>query len=123
MIRGFLRIFVAFFLLVPSAIASDDNFEFWPGAQYDPAIPSLEDILGYASGDRITWHADVIKYFEALAAAAPDRVQIREYAKTWEGRSLIYVIISSPENMARLDEISAGMKSLADPQPEPENFG
>ena len=88
----------------------------WPGATYDPDIPTIEQVTGHGPGERITWASDVIRYFEALAKAAPDRIVVKEYAKTWEGRRLIYAAISSPENIARLAEISDGMKRLADPR-------
>ena len=101
------------FSLVTTATAQD--FEYWPGASYDPSIPSVEDVLGYASGDRITWHRDTVRYFEALEAAAPDRVSVARYGQTWEGRELIYVVISSPANMARLDAIKANMQALRNP--------
>ncbi len=112
-VRSF--IFSAFFFLSVPALAQE-AFEFWPDADYDPAIPSFQDVLGYAPGERITWHKDVLKYFEALQAAAPGRVVIQEYAKSWEGRSLIYVAIASAENIARMDEIKASMQRLSDPR-------
>ncbi len=97
------------------AIAQDD-FVFWPNASYDPAIPSVEDVLGYRTGDRITWHRDVIRYFEALQQAAPDRVSVFRYAQSWEGRDLIYVVVTSAANMARIDDVKAGMQRLTDPR-------
>ena len=74
------------------------------------------DVLGYQSGDRITWHRDAIRYFEALAEAAPERISVSRYAQTWEGRDLIYVVVTSAENMARIDEVKAGMQRLVDPR-------
>ena len=96
-----------------NAVAWD---EYWPGANYDPSIPTVQNILGHEPGDRITWHGEAIRYFEALVAAAPDRAAVFEYARTWEGRELIYVVITSPENMARIGEIKDGMQRLADPR-------
>jgi hypothetical protein len=61
-----------------------DDFVFWPGADYDPAIPSFETVLGYAPGERITWHADAIRYFEALAKAAPERISVAPYANGYQ---------------------------------------
>ncbi len=110
---GFLILGIGFFSNL--AVAQDD-FVYWPEPDYDPDIPSIEDVLGYAPGDRITWHLDAIRYFEALAAAAPDRVQITEYARSWQGRELVYVVISSSENMANLQGIKANMQRLADPR-------
>jgi hypothetical protein len=102
--------------LVTTHLNAQDNFVFWPDADYDPAIPTVKDVLGYSPGERITWHSDALRYFEALAKAAPERISVRQYAKSWEGRELIYAAISSAENMARIDDIKAGMQRLADPR-------
>jgi hypothetical protein len=88
----------------------------WLQDDYDPAIPSVQQVLGYSSGERITWSHDVRRYFDALAMAAPDRVRIIDYARSWEGRGLFYVVISSPQNIARSEDIRAGMHALRDPR-------
>ena len=103
-------LFCLFFL-----ITSANAFEYWPGAEYDASIPTVNDVLGYASGDRITWHRDTLRYFEALEAAAPDRVRITRYGSTWEGRELIYVIVTAPGNLSRIDAIKENMQRLRDP--------
>jgi len=41
-------------------------------------------------------------------------MSITEYARSWEGRELVYAVLSSPENMTRIDEIQSGMQALAD---------
>jgi hypothetical protein len=105
---------VAVVAISVSAMAQDDFY--YPNANYDAAIPSFEDVLGYSPGERITWHRDAVRYFEALAEAAPDRVMIAPYATTWEGRELIYVVLTSADNMARIDDIKAGMQRLRDPR-------
>ena len=107
-----LALFVSAFS-VPT-LAQDDYF--FPGADYDPSIPTFEDVLGYAPGERITWHSDAIRYFEALEASAPDRISVATYAESWERRDLIYAIVTSAENMARIDDVQAGMQRIADPR-------
>jgi hypothetical protein len=88
------------------------DFEFWPNADYDPSVPTIESVLGHAPGQRITWHAEALRYFEALASSDPDRVSVHRYASSWEGRDLVYVVIASPENMRRIDDIKRDMQSL-----------
>ncbi|NKB33040.1 MAG: peptidase [Pseudomonadales bacterium] len=113
------RLFILFItvaaMLFGSYSIAQAEFEFWPNPNYDPAIPSIEEVLGYQPGERITWHRDAIRYFEALAAAAPDRVTITEYARTWEDRELVYAVVSSAENISNLASIKANMQQLADP--------
>jgi len=95
---------------------AEDTYEFWPGAQYDPAIPTYQQVLGYAPGEKITSHSDMIRYFDALAKAAPDRITITEYARSWQGRALIYAAVSNPDHISALPALAAGMKQLADPR-------
>lgn len=92
------------------------GFEFFPGAKYDSSIPSLKQVLGVEPGERITMHHEAEKYANALLQAAPTRVKLFKYGETWEGRSLYYLVIGSPENIARLEEIKNGLRKLADPR-------
>ncbi|MDG1709366.1 MAG: M14 family zinc carboxypeptidase, partial [Emcibacteraceae bacterium] len=87
--------------------------EFLPGATFDPTIPTVEQVLGYKAGDNLTSPEEIIVYLEALAAAAPERVVLKEYGRTWQNRKLIYVAISNATNISKLDQISADMKRLA----------
>ena len=48
--------------------------EMWPGAAYDPAIPTYEQVLGYPVGARISRYEDMLRFFTALQAAAPARL-------------------------------------------------
>ncbi len=89
---------------------------FWPNAQYDASIPTLKSVVGHAPGERITRPEDAVRYLQALAAAAPDRVKLFDYATSWQGRRLVYAAIGAPEAIARLDQFKAGMASLADPR-------
>ncbi len=99
-----------------ASLFAQSKFEYWPGTSYDPAIPTARSVLGYDIGDRISWHANVNRYLEALAAASPTRMKIWEYGKTWEGRRLIYAAIGSEENVRRLPAIKDAMQKLYDPR-------
>ncbi len=108
------KVWLSLFLFAAAAAAQ--QFEFWPGAQYDPAIPTIDKTLGFAAGEKHATHADISKYFEALAAAAPGRIKLYEYGRSWEGRKLFFAAVSSEANVRKLDEIKAGMKKLSDPR-------
>src|SRR5215470_692429 len=101
-----------------SLLAQDkpDKFEYWPGASYDPTIPTEKHVIGHDAGERVTRPEDIVRYLEALAAACPHQMRVFDYGKTWEGRRLIYCAISSESNMRRLDEVRTEMKQLADPR-------
>ena len=108
------RLFLLSFIFSLPAFAQ--NFEFFPGAKYDPAIPTLKQVVGHAVGEKITLHHELEKYLSALEKAAPTHVKIFTHGATWEGKSLYHLAIGSPENIARLDEIKTGMRKLADPR-------
>lgn len=101
-------------LICPSAFGQ--SYEYLPGAQYDPAIPTLQQVVGHAVGERITLHHEVERYLAALEKAAPTRVKVVPYAETWEGRPLYNVFIGSSETIAKLDQIKAALQKLADPR-------
>ena len=46
--------------LFASSASAKSDYEFWPGADYDPSIPTIKGVLGYDSGERITWHLSLI---------------------------------------------------------------
>ncbi len=54
------------------------------------------------------------RVIEAIAKSAPDRVKIYDIGETNEHRMQHVIAISSPENMARLDEIKANNARLTD---------
>ncbi len=107
---------VLFVSLVLSATASSETFEFWPGTRYDPAVPSFEKVFSHRPGEAILSHAQILSYLDALAAAKPDQIRVFEYARSWEGRRLVYAVIGSKANMARLEEIRTNRKRLAEPR-------
>ncbi|MBN7809630.1 zinc carboxypeptidase [Algoriphagus sp. H41] len=67
-------------------------------------IQTPEQFLGYKPGDRFTPHHRMVDYFEHVAAQNPN-VKLIQYGETNEKRPLIVAILSSPENMAKLEQI------------------
>jgi len=86
------------------------------GASYDPAVPTVASVLGYDSGRKITSAADLRRYFDALKSNAPDRVALGSSSVSHEGRPVFWAAIGSPRNIARLDQIRANSRALADPR-------
>ncbi|NHA15876.1 M14 family zinc carboxypeptidase [Thioalkalivibrio sp. XN279] len=85
------------------------------GADHDPEVPNPDAFLGFPVGQRTATPEQVVAYARAVAEASP-RVELVEYTRSYEGRPLVYLVISSPANLARQDEIKAGMQALADPR-------
>jgi len=89
--------------------------DFFPGTTYDASIPTPESLLEQPVGSRPAAHAEVLSYLRILDAAS-DRIQVHRYGRTHEGRELIYAVIGSEANLARLADIQTAMKRLADPR-------
>ncbi|HVL67029.1 MAG TPA: M14 family zinc carboxypeptidase, partial [Vicinamibacterales bacterium] len=80
-------------------------------------VPMPKDVLGYHIGApaKLTYYADILKYYRALAAATP-RVQIETIGRSDEDRELVVVWISSDENMKGLQKNRDNLARIADPR-------
>lgn len=92
-------------LAIALALSLQTKFSFFSFDPYDKAIPNPEQTLGYRIGDRTTTFRDQERAVLGIAEAAGKRAKVIQYGKSWEGRPLRIIAVSSPENMARLDEI------------------
>jgi zinc carboxypeptidase len=80
-------------------------------------IPTPREVLGYYIGapKTLTYYADLLKYYRALAAATP-RVQVETIGRSDEGRELVVVWVSSEDNLKNLARNRANLAKLADPR-------
>ncbi|HTI39807.1 MAG TPA: M14 family zinc carboxypeptidase [Vicinamibacterales bacterium] len=80
-------------------------------------IPSPKDVLGYHVGApyKLTYYADILRYYRALAAATP-RVKIETIGHSDENRELVVVWVSSDENMRNLQANRDNLARIADPR-------
>ncbi len=84
----------------------------WPGTErYDPAVPTPEQVIGHRIGSRHTDPAQVVRYFEAVAAAS-ERVSLFQHGRTHEGRPLIHAIVTTPERQSQLDSLQRQHRRL-----------
>ena len=111
MIRTAFLALAGSFALAAAAPAQTSPFD----VSYAEGIPTLLEVHGHEFGADITTPEDAVDYIRTLAAAAPDRMRVYDYAQSWQGRDLVYGVISSRDNMARLDDIQADLRRLADP--------
>jgi hypothetical protein len=88
---------------------------FFPDLPYRVDIPSPENIFGFRAGDKPVNHADALDYLNILADKSP-LVQVFKSGKTHEGRDLVYLLISSEENIQNLETIREHISLLGDPR-------
>src|SRR5262245_15472253 len=85
-------------------------------------IPTPKEVLGYHIGApyKLTYYADILKYYRALAAATP-RVKVETIGTSDEGRELVVVWVSSDENMQSLQKNRDNLAKIADPRGLPQD--
>jgi hypothetical protein len=68
-------------------------------------VPTAVSVLGHSPGDDfyLADYSDTIRYFHAMAAAS-DRIKMFTVGKSTKGQDIEIAVISSPKNLARLDE-------------------
>jgi hypothetical protein len=105
------------FALGSSVIAQpEEKFDFYTRGEYRANVPRPQSILRFDVGDHHTTYAQMEKVIDEIAKAAPDRVKIFDIGLTNEHRMQHLVAISSPANIARLDDIRAQNARLTDPR-------
>ncbi len=103
-------------LLVTGAAISPERV----GAQ-TPALTSPEKFFGFQMGaDRKLANWDKLHEYYQLLARSSNRVKLVELGKSSEGRPFIALFISSPANLARLEQLRQINARLADPRGLPE---
>jgi hypothetical protein len=80
-------------------------------------VPSPLKVLGYVPGTpgRLSYVADINRYFRALDAASP-RITLVSLGMSDEGREMLLVAIADEATIARLDEYRTMLGRLADPR-------
>lgn len=106
---------IAFAIAVAASPAKP--FDFHGYGPYSASVPKPESVLGYQAGERHTVYHDQERVLRAIEQKAADRMKVMVYGKTPEGRPLRVAAISSPKNIARLEEIRKDMETLANPKP------
>jgi hypothetical protein len=79
------------------------------------AVPPPGELLGYRLGERFTRWDEAREYLGELAEIS-GRVAMWEYGRSYEGRPLVLVGVSSQRNLARLEEIRRARLRLAEPE-------
>ena len=102
-------------LLSPTSLESLDYSEELLAGDYHGDIPTPASLLDFEVGQRAATPEQIVTAARAWSESS-DRARLVEYARSHEGRPLVYLIISSPANLARVDEIQSDLARLANPE-------
>ncbi len=102
-----MRFLISLLLLPFFSIAQDQlPLEYYlpDYSSYNTQIPTPESVIGHQLGEWHISHDKLVQYMYALAEAS-DRISIEERGKTYEGRPLVLLTITSPENHQKIKSI------------------
>jgi hypothetical protein len=80
-------------------------------------VPSPLKFLGYVPGEpgHLTYHADIVRYYEALEKASP-RVKLFRLGQSEEGRDMVALAIADEATIKQLDKYKQITARLTDPR-------
>ncbi|QCY71086.1 zinc carboxypeptidase [Antarcticibacterium flavum] len=82
----------------------DLNYYLPQDINYDENISTPQEVLGYIPGEWHVTHDLLLSYMRTLAEESP-RITLETRGNTYEGRPLILLTITSPENHSNLEQI------------------
>ena len=110
-----LLLIISLFAIRSSLIAQDLKYYLPDSITYNPAIPKPKDIIYHEVGEWHVTHDRLANYMKAIAIAAPERIKMEIMGFTYESRPQVLLIITSPKNHQRLEEIRQQHLLLSDP--------
>ena len=82
----------------------DLNYYVPSNQNYNDKIPTPKEIIGHQVGEWHVTHDKLVEYMKVLANSS-DRITLEDRGKTFEGRPLLLLTITSPNNHSRIDDI------------------
>ena len=108
--------FLLLFCVAAPLRLSAQAYDWYQHGPYSAAVPRPDSLLGHPLGSRHTMYWEQQGVLDRMIAARPERVRTEVIGTTAEGKVMRLLIISAPENIARLDQIRADLDRLADPR-------
>lgn len=102
-------------LIAGRASAQDIKYYLPDSVVYNQAIPKQKDIIHHEVGEWHVTHDRLVNYMKAIASSAPERVKMETMGFTYEQRPQVLLVITSPKNHQRLEEIRLQHLQLSDP--------
>jgi hypothetical protein len=105
---------LAFSSLLAQPTSVDLGYYLPQDVSYRADIPTPASVLGFQLGEWHVSHDKLVQYLSTVAAAS-DRMVIDTIGYTYEQRPLLHLRVSSPANLARLEDIRQAHLQLSDP--------
>ncbi len=112
---------LVFILLAFSTTLQAQDYFLKKYQPYNSTIPSPEEFLGYGIGEHHTRHDLIVAYLTKLAETS-DRATLYQYGTSHEGRKLVILTLSTPENLSNLESIKKQHLAFTDPSQNVSNY-
>ncbi|MEO0525821.1 MAG: M14 family metallopeptidase [Bacteroidota bacterium] len=109
-------LFFLLFAILQSTMAQealDLSYYLPQNISYDENIPKPSDVIDHEVGEWHVTHDKLVYYMKSLANSS-DRITIEDRGKTFEGRPILLLTITSPENHKRIEKIRGEHVALTD---------
>ncbi|MDZ7716457.1 MAG: M14 family metallopeptidase [Balneolaceae bacterium] len=97
----------------PEAAVADMDYYLPDNVTFDSSIPTPQEVIDMHPGEWHVRHDQLVKYMYAVAEAS-DRISIKEYARTYENRPMLYLTVTSPSNQSNIEQIRKNHVALTD---------
>ena len=114
MYNRYLLLIACLLTILTTSAQVADSYYLPQNVQYNAAIPTPRQHLGYQVGE---WHVSndqLVGYMRKLDEVS-DRITLVEYGRTYENRPLLLLTISSPQNQQNINKLKADHVALTDP--------
>lgn len=110
------RLLILLCLSISFTLQAQDLSYYLPqNVTYNSKIPKPAEVIYHEVGEWHVTHDRLVNYMRAVATAAPDRIKLVQMGFTYENRPQVLLIITSPKNQQRLEEIRQQHVQLTDP--------
>lgn len=98
---------VGLLISISTIVSAQVKLDYYlPEINYSERFPSPQQVLDYQVGEWHVTHDQLIKYMTEACASSPN-CTLSEYARSYENRPLVYLTISSEENLAKIDQLKS----------------
>ncbi|SDB45244.1 Beta-galactosidase trimerisation domain-containing protein [Flavobacteriaceae bacterium MAR_2010_188] len=112
--KSFLLFFLGFTFLAHCQYNTGLDYYLPQDLTYNKEIPTPKSVIGHEVGEWHVTHDKLVQYMYALAEAS-ERITIEDRGTTYEGRPLLLLTITSPQNQQNIEDIkSKHMASTTD---------
>jgi len=106
---------LSLFVLSSAAYAETVDFFQVEGVSYDENVPTPESSLGFGLGEHPVRHDQLVSYLTQIANGS-DRISMEIIGYTHERRPILFFVVTSPDNHARIDDIRSQHLAQLDPE-------